>query len=323
MHPNVASMSLNIPLVELPEPLFSAEIERLRLSLSDEQAVRRFAQDGYFTLHTDLPPAVLDRAAQAIRQLCYAPDGSLQHARIMDAWLVEESFRQIAIAEKVLYYLRLFYQREPIPFQTLNFPVGTEQKTHSDTIHFHSYPPRYMCGVWVALEDVDTDNGPLHYYVGSHKLPIYELYDTGRSGALAFSTPQPEHYGHYEAFVESFIAAQGLERKELTLRKGEALIWAANLFHGGSPIRDRTRTRFSQVTHYYFENCIYYSPLMSDPYIGRLYIKPVIDIRTRRFVPSRFNGKRISIFHGQPLLGKLRQLAKVGYLAYRLYAKKR
>jgi ectoine hydroxylase-related dioxygenase (phytanoyl-CoA dioxygenase family) len=33
-----------------------------------------------------------------------------------------------------------------------------------------------MCGVWIALEDVDERNGPLVYLPGSHKLP--ELYLT-------------------------------------------------------------------------------------------------------------------------------------------------
>jgi ectoine hydroxylase-related dioxygenase (phytanoyl-CoA dioxygenase family) len=28
-----------------------------------------------------------------------------------------------------------------------------------------------MCGVWVALEDVDAGNGPLFYYPGSQRLP--------------------------------------------------------------------------------------------------------------------------------------------------------
>ncbi len=312
-------MPLNIPLVELPDPLRAETMHQLRLSVEDEHAVHQFAQDGYYIFHSELSPSLLDSAAHVIRQACYDAQGNLRHHRLMDAWLEYDVFRQIAMADKVLHLLRLFYQREPIPFQTLNFPVGTEQPTHSDTIHFHSFPPRYMCGVWIALENVDADNGPLHYYVGSHKLPIYELYDTGRRGSLAFSTPQPEHYGHYESFVESFIAAQGFERRELFLKKGEGLIWAANLFHGGSPIRDKHRTRFSQVTHYYFENCIYYSPLMSDPYIGRVYIKPVINIRTKRFVPSRFDDKRVSIFYGQSFFGKVRQLAKVCYLAYRLY----
>ena len=33
-----------------------------------------------------------------------------------------------------------------------------------------------MCGVWVALEDITEDNGPLHYYPGSHRLPDYDAF---------------------------------------------------------------------------------------------------------------------------------------------------
>ena len=47
------------------------------------------------------------------------------------------------------------------------------------------------------------------------------------------------------------------------LKKGQALIWASNLLHGGSAHRDKGRTRHSQVTHYYFEGCQYYQPLSS------------------------------------------------------------
>ena len=36
---------------------------------------------------------------------------------------------------------------------------------------FSQTRPGCMCGVWVALEDMDMDNGPLVYYPGSHKLP--------------------------------------------------------------------------------------------------------------------------------------------------------
>ena len=47
------------------------------------------------------------------------------------------------------------------------------------------------------------------------------------------------------------------------LKKGQCLVWSANLLHGGSPHRDKGRTRHSQVTHYYFDDCQYYSPLSS------------------------------------------------------------
>ena len=308
----------NIPLTDLPEPLFSDAISQLGLSAEDEGVIRNYARDGYVLIDADISPEVLNKAAAVTKRHCFDDQGRVKLGRLTDAWMGEEAIRQIASAPKVIKLLQLFYQRDPVPFQTLNFPVGTQQKTHSDTIHFHSYPPRFMCGVWVALEDIDAENGALVYYAGSHKLPIYELYDTGRPGSLARTTPQEVHYGHYESFIESFIDAQGFEKRELYLKKGQALVWAANLFHGGSPIRDKGRTRLSQVTHYYFSDCIYYAPLLSDPYIGKLHVKPVINICTKRFVPSRFNGEKVSLFYGADFYSALRQIALRVYLWIKL-----
>src|SRR5215207_9806689 len=75
--------------------------------------------------------------------------------------------------------LQELYQRKPLPFQTLNFPVGTEQQPHSDTIHFNSIPAGFMCGVWIALEDMDENNGTLIFYPQSHKLPEATMRDAG------------------------------------------------------------------------------------------------------------------------------------------------
>ena len=41
-------------------------------------------------------------------------------------------------------------------------------------------------------------------------------------------------------------------------------MWHANLLHGGAPQRDTSRTRHSQVTHYFFEGCRYWTPMLSD-----------------------------------------------------------
>jgi len=51
--------------------------------------------------------------------------------------------------------------------------VGTHQPFHADSVHFRSVPERFMCGVWVALEEIDDDNGPLEHFAGPHRLPIY------------------------------------------------------------------------------------------------------------------------------------------------------
>ena len=51
--------------------------------------------------------------------------------RIEDAALFEGLVRNLACDEKIINILEEVYERKPIPFQTLNFYKGTEQKTHS------------------------------------------------------------------------------------------------------------------------------------------------------------------------------------------------
>ena len=97
--------------------------------------------------------------------------------RIQDLWQYSDSVKELACHPKIMDTLKMLYEREPVPFQTLNFKVGTQQKAHSDTLHFSSLPARYMCGVWVALEDITEDNGPLFYYPGSHRNPEYNFSD--------------------------------------------------------------------------------------------------------------------------------------------------
>src|SRR5262249_8430649 len=123
----------------------------------------------------------------------------------------------------------------------------------------NSIPHGWMCGVWVALEDLGPDCGPVVYYPGSHRLPEYSLDEIG---APEGENPS-KRYRHYEEFVRGLIRDHRLQPRHATLREGEAFVWAANLLHGGSPRRDPNRSRHSQVTHVYFEGCRYYTPVFS------------------------------------------------------------
>lgn len=133
-----------------------------------------------------------------------------------------------------------------------------------------------MCGVWVALEDIDAENGPLVYYPGSHRWPIYTNEHIGVNATTLTSTY--EAYPRYEVMWRALIEANGATPQRFFARKGQALIWAANLLHGGDVHRDKSRTRWSQVTHYYFDGCAYQTPLLSDPYYGRIFFREPFDI---------------------------------------------
>jgi ectoine hydroxylase-related dioxygenase (phytanoyl-CoA dioxygenase family) len=250
-----------------------------------------FDRDGYLIIDSGIAPDVLNGVVGDLRTKFTAPDRSIEGVfyslgRIQDAWKISQNVRDIALAPAVLNVLKQLYERRPMPFQTLNFPVGTQQPAHSDTIHFDSIPSGYMCGVWVALEDIDMEMGPLMYYPGSHKLPdvgvedlhplmrfmvtpYYERFAKSlRSwGLMVRATPlenthQAIYIARYEPFVSRLIARHRLNPSYGTIKKGKALIWAANLLHGGSYQQDKSRSRYSQVTHYFFESCNYHTPLL-------------------------------------------------------------
>jgi hypothetical protein len=274
--------TLNLPWVE--SPFFNQELKNANLDPVLEEQVRRYAEDGYLIFDPEIEMAVLDQALEQVKPL-YGND-----LRKQDAWQTVPAVRQIATAPKVMEMLRLLYQREPIPFQTLNFPVGTQQRTHSDAIHFNSIPQRFMCGVWVALEDVRDDNGPLHYYPGSHKLPFYDLVDMGLKGSEAKTVEDVygKTYRAYEERLEEIIQAQGLKKATLNMPKGKAIIWSSNLLHGGEKIQTPGSTRHSQVTHYFFENCVYYTPLRSDATLDKLYVRKITNIATGQPVDNKY-----------------------------------
>jgi ectoine hydroxylase-related dioxygenase (phytanoyl-CoA dioxygenase family) len=238
----------------------------------------QWARDGFLKFDPGCSLELVDRALEDLEHR-YLWEGEIRNEngvvyspgrapRIRDAWKLSDAVRSIALLPKVIGTLTELYGREPLPFQTLNFPVPTQQRTHSDAMHFNSDPPGEMCGVWVAFEDVDMDNGPLVYYPGSHRLPFTRYEDVGfeaRSDAYPnYREFIRDRNQHYEAYVASVIEERGLEPEFGTMRKGEALIWSANLLHGGSPQRDRNRTRHSQVTHYLFNAAGYFTEMESE-----------------------------------------------------------
>lgn len=188
-------------------------------------------------------------------------DGTLQPTRFQDAWLHHDlsAVRQVACHPEILSSLQVLYGRIPFPFQTLNFPNGTAQHFHSDAVHFHSLPHGFMCGAWVALEDISSESGPLVYYPGSHRLPYLSARDFGLNQAEVLAEPAPQKF--FEPHWRERVATNGYPRCLFEARKGDVLLWHANLLHGGSPVRNKSMSRWSQVTHYFFEGCAYTTPL--------------------------------------------------------------
>lgn len=232
--------------------------------LNRETIAADLERDGFAVI--EFPDPEIDRFADDIWQSLQPyfdwtawKTGAEAGVRVPDAWTVNESVRKIATNPAILDLLSDLYGRRAFAFQTLNFAVGTQQHIHADLVHFCARPPHFMCGVWVALEDIQAEAGPLIYYPGSHKWPVLLPEDVG--APLASKETPYEHYHLLEKAWEAQIEERGAEPAQFLPKKGQALIWDANLWHGGSRQTDRSLTRHSQVTHYFFEDCSYWTPL--------------------------------------------------------------
>jgi len=277
---------------------FEEALSNRSLSELEKSQVKQFRAEGILILRQVFDPEYLDRTISAIETF----HGHLYHKkggrRIQDLWQAEDEagqlVRSIAGRAEIISTLEMLYGRKAFPFQTLNFKWGSEQKGHSDTIHFNSLPERFMSGVWVALEDADEENGSIFYYPGSHRLPIYNLQEiSGRLAELSPSEATDEYVKHYEPFIERLMKVNNLKKTHLKINKGDVVIWAANLVHGGDAIRNQDATRWSQVSHYYYQDCIYYTPLLSNPLSGDYQINFVRDLRSGEEVPQSYNGAKV------------------------------
>lgn len=183
-------------------------------------------------------------------------DGALADTRIkddpLDRWKRHrvDGIMALAYHPWVLETLYELYGVSAFPFQTLNFEVSPAIGLHADTIHFNTEPTGWMCGVWIALEDVTLDNGPLQYYPRSHKLPVVTFESIGLTPAKDRNILH-HNLGVYTGWLENRNRENDWKPQTLLCRRGTILIWHANLMHKSMQPKPGT-TRASQVTHYYF-----------------------------------------------------------------------
>jgi len=175
----------------------------------------------------------------------------------------EHFFRNQAL----LRLLSFLLGKPVVPFQSLSFVQGSEQRAHSDSIHMTTEPPGYLIATWSALEDCPEDSGPLFYYPGSHRLPYITTQDYD-SGNTRFTIGNDSNR-RYEDRIEMLTREHDLKKQVFHAKRGDVLVWHANLLHGGSAITRPGATRRSIVCHYYAEGVLCYHEMSQRPAIIR------------------------------------------------------
>ncbi len=247
------------------------EIERRaregRISAPLAERLRFWVSNGYVVLEQAVDGAVCDQLRAdletAFRQgderlLFHSPAGAdyrplsagldTERARVVDVYVYYESALRALFSPAIVEFLSAVFDDRVLLFQSLTFERGSQQPLHQDTAFVVVDAPLELAASWIALEDIEPGSGELTYLEGSHRLPEYLF-----SGAFKNWNPKrdgEDQHAEWERLLHQNAERLGLKRRTFLPRKGDVLIWAADLAHGGSAVTDPALTRRSLVGHY-------------------------------------------------------------------------
>lgn len=220
------------------------------LSKEDQTSLENFENNGYAILRNFFSSEKIEQANKTIEELLAAGKIKFKYGRkLMFVYKKSDAIKSMGQDERLIEILSSLINTKAILFQSINFLQGSEQRTHSDSIHMTTFPLGKLIAVWIALEDITEENGPLHYYPGSHKLSYYlnsDYQNEGNNWLIG-----DKSYEAYEKMIEQKINETNFKKEVFLARKGDILIWHANLFHGGEPHINKAKTRKSMVFHYF------------------------------------------------------------------------
>jgi hypothetical protein len=268
--------ALTLPWTE--SPFFYDLLESSNLTDEEREMAINFHEKGYLIIDLELTDEYLSGVINDMYGAIKRDSVKLQaefytysdSPRIFEEWRNSDNIKDLCLHPKLIKTLEFLYNKEAFPFSTINFIKGSNQPLHSDAIHFHTIPQLWMSGVWVALEDTTTENGTLNIVPGSHKWGIYDYQSLGLPHPDEYDDGEKNNYRIYEDLIRGLVEAYNVDVVPVPLKKGQALIWSANLLHGGMQIVDENSTRLTQAIHYFYKDCTkYYHPMFSNVYEGK------------------------------------------------------
>jgi len=143
-------------------------------------------------------------------------------------WLLEPRLRL---------WLEAISGRTPYAVQTMLYfkPAGARgQALHQDQLFLRAKPGTCLAA-WMALEDVDEENGCLRVVPGSHKLPLLCREDADTS--VSFTGVQSE-------------MPEEMASIPILMKAGDVLFFHGLLIHGSLPNTSKDRFRTTLIGHY-------------------------------------------------------------------------
>jgi Phytanoyl-CoA dioxygenase (PhyH) len=228
----------------------------------------KFCRDGYYVIPGAVSETLVASLNEELDQAwkspppgllveTFEPDGVMKYVtpdqayrdgrtKLLDFYAHSALARKAIAAPRVIEFLSAIFDDKPKAFQGLYFQRGSPQAIHKDTAYVKvDTNPLALAATWLALEDVSPGTGELEYYIGSHRAPEF-LFGGYSKWMEGFAD---EH----DAFLQSLhddARTLGHVKGSFLAKKGDVLVWHADLAHGDSRVTQPDRTRRSLVTHF-------------------------------------------------------------------------
>ena len=242
--------------------ILDGKLESGALDPGEESALRQYIGHGYAILPQAVSHTLVDEYVEFFERAWHKPPRHVyahaggevlpmslalrdRVAKVSDLHYFFPKAGEIVFSPAVRRFLERIYERPAAVFQSMSMRKGSEEILHIDTGPLTLSEPMSLAAAWIALEDVVADAGPFQYVPGSHRVP-----ETLNAGVSKGHKGDMAAYSQVLQLTLDHCAAAGLSTQYFMARKGDVLIWSADLMHGGAPIADHSLTRKSLVCHY-------------------------------------------------------------------------
>ncbi len=188
-------------------------------------------------------------------------DDSKHPHKVNDLFLEYESIRGTSLHPRLVPILHALLPGKAVLCNTLSLDYGSQQSAHVDSMYMTPTTIGHLVATWIALEDVSSGAGPLHYYPGSHKIEPYLFSNGGRS---QINGEQPL----WRQYIEKEIEKRKIKPRSFSAAKGDVFIWHSELLHGAEERTDPALTRKTLVSHYYTDTDCLQIGLLTRPLNG-------------------------------------------------------
>jgi len=242
----------------------SEKIQSLQLTDETRSHLEFFHEKGYTIFRNVVPAKLTDTIVQEMTSVSMHPERYVVRSagkyidpatvkslsaghRVIDIYGVSPAAREAIYQPAVADFLKTLFAEPAIAMQSLCFEYGSQQAIHQDTAYVVSSKPLSLAAAWIALEDVTEGSGELIYYPGSHRFQHFLF--GGESKAWRRKKDGDEAHQQFLGNLHEQAKQKDIQIEKFLAKKGDVLIWHADLAHGGAKLT-HNKTRRSLVVHF-------------------------------------------------------------------------